>query len=175
MYPWQQYSALKTIYCIPDYWNMSKLKQKKSWSWRKSSWTVIANDPRALSRHAVLFPVMDLCVCFQKQNRSLKVWASVLKTVRLPEDWRTRWRPGKPRSSCTWCPLTSRTRRWWRWRADEELPCLTCAPLVWCIWTNTDIKTINKHNVRGKGKKKKKRHQRVRILENCGRRTSVKH
>lgn len=52
----------------------------------------------------------------------------------LPGGWLTQWRPGRLRSSCTWCPLTSRTQRWWRWRGVLGRLCQACGLPGLCIW-----------------------------------------
>lgn len=62
-------------------------------------------------------------------------WATqfILNKEFLPGGWLTQWRPGRLRSSCTWCPLTSRTQRWWRWRGVLGRLCRACGPPGLCI------------------------------------------
>lgn len=73
----------------------------------------------------------------------------------LPGGWLTQWRPGRPHSSCTWCPLTSRRRHWWLWRGVVGRQCLTCDPPGLCIWeTKKNVNTKEKLERKKKERRK---------------------
>lgn len=59
-----------------------------------------------------------------------------------PIDLLIQWRPWKLHSSCTWCPLTAKTQRWWQWREVEELQPLIYDPAGWCTWKRQRQKEV---------------------------------